>query len=69
MNTKRVTVNFTPDTYKAIEELAKKRSKTKGEVLRDAIALEKYLTDECEKGCKFLLQGKDGMFHEMSLKG
>jgi len=41
----RLTVIFADSTYMALEELAKRKGRSKAEVLRDAISLSKYFED------------------------
>ena len=40
--THRVNVNFSDDAYETLREIARSRNKTISEVLRDAIALERW---------------------------
>jgi predicted DNA-binding protein len=61
----RVNVNFAESTYAALEDLAKRKGKTKAEVLRDAIALEKWFQDTREQGAKILVE-RDGKTRELS---
>ena len=51
----KVTVNLTGDAIQAVRELADKRGISIGEALRQAIATEKFLSDETSKGSKVLI--------------
>jgi predicted transcriptional regulator len=54
---RRVTVTFTDDAYAALEELARRRGTSMAEVLRDAIAREKWFEDEVRgKGSHLLIE-------------
>jgi hypothetical protein len=53
---RRVNVNFAESTYGILEELARKRGKSMAEVLRDAIALEKWIEDARAEGARFLIR-------------
>jgi Ribbon-helix-helix protein, copG family len=56
---RRVNVNFADSTYSVLEELARKRGKTMAEVLRDAIALEKWIDDARSEGGRLLIKQGD----------
>ena len=51
-----VNVNFSDSAYQALEELARRKGKTIGEVLRDAIALEKWFADVRQQGGSILVE-------------
>jgi hypothetical protein len=55
-NQHRVNVNFSDSAYKALEELARSQEKTMAEVLRDAIALEKWFQDTHEGGGRVIVE-------------
>ena len=52
----RLNVNFAASTYEALEELARKQGKSKAEVLRDVIALAKYIQDTRDQGGHILVE-------------
>jgi Ribbon-helix-helix protein, copG family len=54
--THRVNVNFSESAYKTLEDLADRKGKTLSEVLRDAIALEKWFQDTNDEGGKVLVE-------------
>lgn len=54
--THSVNVNFAEGTYRILEELARKQGKTKGDILRDAIALAKYIQDARDDGGRVLVK-------------
>ncbi len=52
----RVNVNFAESTYRILEELARKQGKTKGDILRDAIALANHIQDARDDGGHILIE-------------
>lgn len=62
--TKRVNVNFSPQAYAMLQELADKKGTTISMVLRDAIAMEKYVDDTRREGGRILFE-RDGKFREL----
>jgi len=56
--TRRVNVNFSKSAYETLDQLAVIKGKSMSEVLRDAIQLEKWLTDAQEEGWHVLLEKK-----------
>jgi metal-responsive CopG/Arc/MetJ family transcriptional regulator len=54
--THRVNVNFSENAYKTLEDLAERKGKSMSEVLRDAIALEKWFQDTTETGGKVVVE-------------
>ena len=52
----KLTVNLTDDAMAALKELADKRGVTLGQALGQAIASEKYFSDEISKGGKVLIE-------------
>jgi metal-responsive CopG/Arc/MetJ family transcriptional regulator len=62
--THRVNVNFSESAYQALEDLAERKGKSMSEVLRDAIALEKWFQDTNEEGGKVVVE-KDGRAREV----
>ncbi|UCC87719.1 MAG: ribbon-helix-helix protein, CopG family [Anaerolineales bacterium] len=61
----RVNVNFSDDTYAVLKEIAEKKGNTMSEVLRDAIALEEWVTDELTSGSRLLVERQDGEVREV----
>lgn len=61
---KRVNVNFSMSAYRTLEELAVTKHKSMADVLRDAIQLEKWLTDARSEGWHVLLE-RDGRVREL----
>jgi hypothetical protein len=51
----RVNVNFSESAYETLEELAQRKGKSMSEILRDAIALEKWFDDTYREGGRFLV--------------
>ena len=64
---RRVNVNFAESTYGILEELARKRGKSMAEVLRDAIALEKWIEDARAEGARLLIR-QNGETREIVLR-
>jgi hypothetical protein len=56
---RRVNVNFSREAYDALLQLAEERGVTMSTVLRDAIAMEKWLQEEKREGAKFLIKNGD----------
>jgi predicted RNase H-like HicB family nuclease len=59
-----VKVNFSPRAFAVLEELATEQGKTLSEVLRDAIALEKYVADTRREGGRILVE-REGTVREL----
>ncbi len=55
----KVTVNLTEDDVSALKELAGKKGTTVTSVLRQAIALQKFVDDAEERGGKVLVEDHD----------
>ncbi len=60
----RINVNFSRSAYETLEQLAAAKGKSMSEVLRDAIQLEKWLTDAQAEGWHVLFE-KDGKVREL----
>jgi len=63
-STRRINVNFSQSAYETLEQLAAQKGKSMSEVLRDAIQLEKWLTDAKAEGWHVLLE-KSGRVREL----
>lgn len=63
--THRVNVNFSDDAYEALKEIARSRDKSISEVLRDAIALEKWYEDTKRQGGRVIVELDDGRTREI----
>jgi predicted DNA-binding protein len=55
----KTSLNLPEPAVEALKQIAAKRGVTMAEVVRQAIATEKFLHDEVEKGNKILLEDKD----------
>ena len=62
--TPRVNVNFSESAYRTLEDLSDRKGKSMSEVLRDAIALEKWFQDTNESGGKVVVE-QDGRAREV----
>lgn len=62
---KRVNVTFSDDAYSALEDLARRRGTSMAEVLRDAIAREKWFDDEVRRKNSKLLVEDNGKLREL----
>jgi predicted transcriptional regulator len=56
----RLSVNLSPEAAEALKAIADERHTTITEVVRDAIATEKFLQEEIGRDSKFLVQDKSG---------
>lgn len=63
----RVNVNFSQGAYQTLEELAETKGKTMSEVLRDAVQLEKWVTETYANGGRVLLE-QDGNQREILVR-
>jgi predicted transcriptional regulator len=63
--THRVNVNFSDDAYKTLKEIASSRDKTISEVLRDAIALERWYEETKREGGRVIVERRDGREREV----
>ncbi|QIN82739.1 ribbon-helix-helix protein, CopG family [Rubrobacter tropicus] len=61
----RVNANFSPDAYKVLTEIAERRGKSISEVLRDAIAFEKWYQDTVDSGGHVLVERNSGRPQEI----
>jgi hypothetical protein len=61
---KRVNVNFSDGAYDDLESIADQQGKSKAEVLRDAIALERLFQDAKREGARLLIE-RDGEIREI----
>ena len=63
----KLTLRLAPDARVALEWLAAKKNVTLGEVIRHAIAVEKLLTEEAERGSTFMIEDKNGRIKQLVL--
>ena len=63
--THRVNVNFSDDAYNTLKEIASSRDKTISEVLRDAIALERWYESTKQEGGRVIVELEDGRVREV----
>lgn len=63
--THRVNVNFSDAAYSTLEMLAREQSKSMSEVLRDAIALEKWFYEVHERGGRVIMEDAQGHRREI----
>lgn len=61
----RVNVNFSHSAYTTLQDLAQRKGKTMSEVLRDAIALEKWFDETYRQGGHILLEMPGGSRREV----
>jgi hypothetical protein len=61
----RFNVDFNNEANEILEDLAKEQGATKAEILRRAIALEKWFADTRRKGGKVLVETEDGKVLEV----
>ena len=63
--THRVNVNFSEDAYKELAEIAKRRNKKVSDVVREAIAFEKWYQDTVDSGDHVVVERKNGRYQEV----
>ncbi len=61
---RRADVNFSDETYGRLKEIADRKGVSMTEVLRDAIALEDWFTEEERSGSRILIE-RDGETREV----
>lgn len=61
----RFNVDFSADALATLDELATRQDTTKAEVLRRAIALEKWFTDTTDERAKIIVEYPDGRSREI----
>ncbi len=64
-NVHRVNVNFSDDAYEELSELAQRKGKTISDLLRDAIALERWFEETNREGSRVLVEKRDGKVREI----
>lgn len=64
----KTTVNLPDDAIKAIREIAERRGTTMTEVIRQAIATEKFLFDTVQEGGKVLVEDRDKTLKQIVLR-
>jgi len=52
----RVTVDFSEEAFKALDEIADALSTTKSEALRKALGLMRFVTQERRRGAKLIIE-------------
>jgi predicted transcriptional regulator len=62
--THRVNVNFSEDAYEELAQIAKQRKKKVSDVVREAIAFEKWYQDTVDNGGHVLVE-RDGRVQEI----
>ena len=66
-NLKRVNANFSGEAYEILQTLAKQKGKTISEILRDAVALEKWIEDTKVEGGRILVE-RNGKISEVVIR-
>lgn len=61
---RRINAVFSDKAYRDLETLAKEQGKTKAEVLRDAVSLEKWFDEARQEGGRILVE-RDGEVREI----
>ena len=62
--TRRINISISDQAYETLDDIAKRKGKTISAVIRDALAFEKWLIDNQEKGASLMIE-RDGKFHEI----
>lgn len=55
----RVTVDFSPEAFEAVDTISKGLSTSKAEALRKALGLMRFILQEKNKGAKLILEGPE----------
>jgi hypothetical protein len=61
----RFNVNFSDAAFRDLNRLAERKGKNMSEVLRDAIALERWFDETRSSGSKVLVEQPDGRIREV----
>lgn len=64
----KTSLNLPENAVEALKELAQKRGTTLAQVVRQAIATEKFLHDTVEEGGKVLIEDKDKSLRQVLLR-
>jgi hypothetical protein len=64
MEQRRINAVFSDKAFRDLETLAKEQGKSKTEVLRDAVALEKWFAEARNEGSRVLVE-RDGQVREI----
>ncbi|HET9016958.1 MAG TPA: ribbon-helix-helix protein, CopG family [Thermomicrobiaceae bacterium] len=64
----KLSVNVPDEAIEILKDIAARRHTTMTEVVRDAIAMEKFLDDETRKGNKVLIEDRDHRVRELVLR-
>jgi predicted DNA-binding protein len=65
---RRLNVIFSERAYDQLNQLAKKKDKPMADVVRDAVALEKWVEETTEKGGRLLVEDRDGKIREVVIR-
>jgi hypothetical protein len=61
----KLTLRLSPDVRIALEWMAAKKGVTLGEVIRQAISREKFLTEEVDRGSSIIIEEKNGRIKQL----
>jgi len=61
---KTLTLRFSSDIYQCLEELSAAQCRSIPDVIRNAISLEKFVTEQRRQGCRLLLE-QNGKMREI----
>jgi hypothetical protein len=64
----KTSVNLPDVTIEALEQLAKKRSKSMSQVIRDAIATEQVLQEAIDRDSQILIKDRNGAIRQLILR-
>ncbi|UPG92869.1 ribbon-helix-helix protein, CopG family [Luteibacter aegosomatissinici] len=65
MDKTKLTVNLSDDVTQALRALAAEKGISLTEVLRQAISMERFLSQEVNEGKKILIEDKDGSMRQV----
>jgi len=65
---RRVPIDFTEEAYDRLEEIARRKGTSVGDVIRDALRLESWYQDQRSQGNQVLVKDKrNGRMYEVNL--
>lgn len=65
----KMSVDVSEETLQELREVARERHITLTQAVRDAIAVEKYVTEELQRGSRMLVLKRDRTMREVELSG
>ncbi len=63
--TSKLIVNLPTESLEGVRDLSQRTGRTMTETIRRALGVQKFLSDEVDKGGKILIEDKNGRFHQL----